>query len=389
MNGLVSRLLVMSVVGLMSLSAALAAENEKANWVDVTPPKSTKDVQIVAAIPGQNKVLALSGIPKNGALDSLWSTTDNAATWDRMGIGAGSDPIHVFPLGILFDPANPNTFWIWGNWIKFQKTYGTYKTTDGGTTLHSFYQREFEGLSVDFSDPQRKTLVAGLHEARQAVVRSTDGGKTWTAIGKTLPAGSAESQYPLVIDSQTYLIGCSFDKYGPQTLKGTPGIYRTVDGGQHWVSVSDKKVFQQPLVLRDTIYWAFYNGIDGGLLKSTDKGATWTEITPLRPGLHRAAYPAAQRKYRHDHRHKSRCRIGKRRRSLDEYHSGDPFTEAVWADLQFGRQCLLCVAEKRKRSTVRLHRSCRCSARASAVGSATPPSPKTRMLSNCSSPSAR
>ena len=83
-----------------------------------------------------------------------------------------------------------------------------------------------------------------------------------------------------MIDSQTYLIGCSFNKYGPQALKGTPGIFRTVDGGRHWVSVSDKKVFQQPLVVHGTIYWAFYNGTDGGLLKSTDKGATWTETTP-------------------------------------------------------------------------------------------------------------
>lgn len=178
---------------------------------------------------------------------------------------------------------------MWGNWIKFEKNYGAYKTTDGGTTIHSFCQREFEGLSVDFSDPQRRTMVGGLHESSRAVVRTTNGGKNWVDIGRTLPAGSAESQYPLVIDSLTYLIGCSFDKYGPQTLIGTPGVFRTVDGGRRWESVSRKMVFQQPLVVHDAIYWAFYNGTDGGSLKSTDKGETWTEITPS--GLAYTAQP--------------------------------------------------------------------------------------------------
>ena len=214
-------LLCYDVAG-MSLSTPLAAEKPKASWVNVTPPKSTNDtVQIVAAISGHNKVVALSGTPHNGALDYLWSTTDNGETWNQSGSGAESDPLHVFPLGMLLDPADPDTFWIWGNWIKFGKNYGNYRTNDGGTSLHSYFLSEFEGLSVDFSDPQRKTMVAGQHESSRAVSLSKDGGKTWTSIGQSLPADSANSEYPLVIDAQTYLIGCSFNKYGPQTLKGT------------------------------------------------------------------------------------------------------------------------------------------------------------------------
>ena len=42
-------------------------------------------------------------------------------------------------------------------------------------------------------------------------------------------------------------------------------------------------------MVHDTIYWTFYNGTDGGLLRSVDQGATWTEITPS--GLAYTAQP--------------------------------------------------------------------------------------------------
>jgi MYXO-CTERM domain-containing protein len=40
--------------------------------------------------------------------------------------------------------------------------------------------------------------------------------------------------------------------------------------------VATQSVFQQPLVTKDAIYWAFSTGAStGGILKSTDKGLTW------------------------------------------------------------------------------------------------------------------
>jgi hypothetical protein len=45
-----------------------------------------------------------------------------------------------------------------------------------------------DGVAVDFSDPQRKTLLLGLHEQSQSLQMSSDGGTTWQRIGDRLPA---------------------------------------------------------------------------------------------------------------------------------------------------------------------------------------------------------
>ena len=257
--------------------------------VDVTNGLPNK-VRVVAAVPGKDKVLAFSGEAYGPATG--WSTIDGGTTWKQIGQGAGSEKLTVQPLGILFDPEHSDTFWVFGNFKG--KTGGVLKTTDGGETFAGLHCQEAEGLSVDFSDPKRQTLVIGRHEHTQEVYKSTDGGATWTDIGKTLPADAARSQYPLVIDSKTYLIGCSFTiPYGTGSAKGTPGIYRTTDGGSTWALVSPLAVFQNPLVVDKKIYWTYYNAEkkDGGMLLSDDQGLTWKALAT--GGLNYAVMPMA------------------------------------------------------------------------------------------------
>jgi len=261
-----------------------------AKWVTVTPPNAS-NVVIISAYPGRNEVLALTGTKANGVIDSMWSTTNNGATWQQFGVGVGSDPIQIFPLGILYDPAHLDTFWLYGNYIG---SYGAALISrDGGATVHRFgidppwcgRYCEDEGFSVDFNDPQRKTIAIGHHEASRTVRFSNDGGDTWSNIGRNLPSTAARANYVLVIDAETLLVGCSFMiSAGPTydwSFHGIPGLYRTTNKGGDWTLVSDKAVFEEPLVVNDTIYWTFYNTttLSGGLLRSDDKGATWTVAT--------------------------------------------------------------------------------------------------------------
>jgi photosystem II stability/assembly factor-like uncharacterized protein len=184
-----------------------------------------------------------------------------------LGTGSGSDTIINRPSWISYDPTNPAIFWESG----IYNSNGAYQTTNGGNTFHhlgSVTHDDF--ISVDFSDPQRKTMLVGGHEQSQSVWKSTDSGQTWTNIGLNLPSGTGFSSDPLLINAQTYVVNTDTSWGG-----GTPGIYRTTNGGVTWTKVSSIDVSDPPLVTANgTIYWSS----GGSLAKSTDQGVTWTLV---------------------------------------------------------------------------------------------------------------
>ena len=124
-------------------------------------------------------------------------------------------------------------------------------------------------LSVDFSDPDRKTMLAGGHESAQTLYRSSDKGATWSEIGGGLPV-KTNCTMPLLINPKTYLVGCG--GYGG----GVTGVYRTSDGAATWSQVTASGGGSPPLLASDgTIYWV---GVDGSVTRSSDSGQTWTEV---------------------------------------------------------------------------------------------------------------
>ncbi len=74
---------------------------------------------------------------------------------------------------IVWDPADPTIFWETGS---YGSHGGVYKSSDDGVTvkqLGGITHDDF--VSVDFSDPRRRTLLVGGHES-QSLQKSTDGG---------------------------------------------------------------------------------------------------------------------------------------------------------------------------------------------------------------------
>jgi photosystem II stability/assembly factor-like uncharacterized protein len=210
-------------------------------------------------VPDSERVIA--GVSERG----LWETSDGGATWRQLGNGE----IKHRPGRIVFDPKDSGVFWVSG-------CYGDspHKTTDGGKTFTRLGKlAHSDGVAIDFTDPQRNTLLLGLHEQSQSLQRSTDGGKTWTKIGEKLPPDSNHSTDPIILDSKTFLINTAGWK-----PKATLGIYRSEDAGETWTQVSAFGSQGGPLVASDgAIYWQRVWG--GGLLKSTDKGKTWEAIS--------------------------------------------------------------------------------------------------------------
>lgn len=203
------------------------------------------------------------------ALEGLWASTDGADEWVAVGQGEGSAAINNRASSFVYDPEHPEVFWYSG-------IYGTgsgiYRTDDDGETFVALGDiTHNDAVAVDFTDPDRQTLLATSHE-RQVIYKSTDGGETWDEIQDSLPEGIKVCSSAAVIDADTYLLGCGggFDI-------GDPAIIRTTNGGESWEIVAESGATRQPLIARDgSIYWAVEFG--GGLVRSEDNGETWDSV---------------------------------------------------------------------------------------------------------------
>ncbi|MEI9937154.1 MAG: hypothetical protein WDO69_08000 [Pseudomonadota bacterium] len=220
------------------------------------------EVAYLSAEPNSNRVIA--AVNKVG----LYVTSDAGQTWTHLGSGAGSDAITHGDFALIYDPDHAGVFWESGAYGTFSD--GIYTSLDDGVTFKQLGTIGHNDLvSIDFSDPARKTLLAGAHEAAQKLYESTDGGLTWTDIGKNLPAGSSFSSLPLIIDTQTFLLGVA--GYGD----GTWGVLRSTDGGTTWTSTSTEGPSGWPLRASDgSIYWQLRSE---GMIMSSDQGKTWTK----------------------------------------------------------------------------------------------------------------
>jgi photosystem II stability/assembly factor-like uncharacterized protein len=196
---------------LIGLSVLLLsnASSLKAAWVNATGnlaglPSECEQIAAIWAIPNVNKIFTV--VSGNGS----YETTNGGSSWAKT-----SSVVNFRFMQMLNDPVNPNVWWACG----IYHSPGVVKTTDAGATwtgLGNAYHND--GFSVDFSDPQRKLILAGAHEASKTLWKTTNEGQTWTNIGGNLPTGT--SCWPYIIDSQTYLMGLQ-----------RVGIYKTTDGG--------------------------------------------------------------------------------------------------------------------------------------------------------------
>jgi photosystem II stability/assembly factor-like uncharacterized protein len=123
----------------------------------------------------------------------------------------------------VYDPENPNTYWESGSY----NDGGVFRTDDGGATFQPLGNvTHIDAVSVDLTDPDRSTLLAGAHE-QSVLLRSGDGGNTWTDITGGLPNGRGFSSSPLVIDAQRSCSARTMGRLrqassGPRTA-GRPG----------------------------------------------------------------------------------------------------------------------------------------------------------------------
>ena len=209
----------------------------------------------------------------------LFRSTNAGRTWSAASTGrvlssaTRPTPGPPSPSGavtaLAVDPTIPGTLY-----AAFDT--GIFKSTDAGNTWIN-PSTGLPGGPTVFAlalDPRTPgTLYAGTGDG--VVFKSVDGGSTWNAASTTGLSGAIVSSF-------------AFDPSTPGTLfvGMGGGVFKTIDGGDTWTATPVRDIVfalaRDPTSPPGTLYAGTAGGINsitgsgGGVLKSTDGGATWS-----------------------------------------------------------------------------------------------------------------
>jgi photosystem II stability/assembly factor-like uncharacterized protein len=238
-------------------------------------------------------ILALSVTTAARGADSFDASYLTALHWRLIGPFRGGRALAV--TGVA---GEPNHFYFGA------VDGGVWETLDAGRTWNPIFDNQDIGsigaIAVAPNEPRTVYLGTGEADMRSDIAygdgmyKSIDGGKSWTHIGltDTMQIGS------IVVDpsnANIVYVAALGHPYGPNAERG---VFKTTDGGKTWTKVlyKDENTGATALAMApndsNTIYaalwqtrrppWNVYppsNGPGSGLFKSTDGGASWTQLT--------------------------------------------------------------------------------------------------------------
>lgn len=200
----------------------------------------------------------------------LYRSTDRGESWSNMGGGF----INASMREIAIHPFGPDTMYV-------GTAQGFYKSTDAGQTWNLILMprrgpNEYRSVVILPFDPSI-VMTGGPWFDKW---RSTDGGQTWT-----------EMEIPFETGLQRIIV-CPTDSAYIYIVGETPShcVYRSPDWGETWEVIqsnidstsSSSDLAVDPVDTR-VLYLARWDFLETGgqiLLKSTNRGASWTDISP-------------------------------------------------------------------------------------------------------------
>lgn len=231
-------------------------------------------VNAVAYDPKNTKII-YAGAPQGGVMKS----TDGGVSWTPIGDSWGYNTVSC----IAVDPKSTSTIYVGTG--DFQGLVGAYtmgimKSTDGGNTWTNLGASLFGGaavsaIAIDPNNSSILTITTGRgSDGVGKVYRSTNGGTSWTTAINTLANWSSAS----------YAVA---DSSGKRSLyvTGNGVLYRSDDSGATWTSLTapgTANSFNLPFIAGSAVdpKTAYLMSTqDQKIYKSTDSGSTWNDIT--------------------------------------------------------------------------------------------------------------
>lgn len=266
--------------------------NEGTTWKPVFEHATSTSIGDVTISPSNPNIVWVGTGEANIFRSSMagagvYKSIDAGETWQYMGLGG----THTIPR-IIVHPTNPDIVYVAASgheWTNNQER-GLYKTTDGGKSWEKIlYVDEQTGVIDLVMDPEDTNVLYASTWQRirkfwndprneegykgSGVLKSTDGGKTWSAINRGLPQPQHRGRIGLDLCRSKSNVIYAFidnydlaakqpeegekDSYGRPKKKNIKGaeVYRSDDGGMNWRKVSESNEYMGRL--SSTYGWVF------------------------------------------------------------------------------------------------------------------------------------
>jgi photosystem II stability/assembly factor-like uncharacterized protein len=265
----------------------------KLQWRSVGPYIGGR-VVTVAGVPGKDNVFYAGAVG-----GGVWESTDYGLNWKNI---SGKLPGTSASIGaIAVAPSEPSVIYVGTGEDDIRNDMipgdGIYKSSDAGKTWEYAGLRETHSTSAIVVSPQDPNVVYAssmghvfVPDLNRGVFKSTDGGKTWKKV--------------LFVDDKTGAIDLVMDPNNPELLYATTwqaqrmpwglisggsgsGIYKTTDGGATWTNLTHNPGFPTGMLghigvslvaSQPYIVYAIVQAKDGGVFRSDDGGATWHKV---------------------------------------------------------------------------------------------------------------
>ena len=265
-------------------------------WRCIGPPRGARSIA-VAGDPASPAVFYFGA-----CAGGVWKTYDGGTYWENVSDGY----FKTSAVGaIAVAESDPNVVYVGMGeaCVRVDGSYGdgVYRSTDAGKTWINVGLQDTRHISRVRVHPDNPDLVYvaalghafGPHPDR-GVFRSTDGGGTWE---KVLTTGNEAGAIDLSMDPgnprRLYAAAWRMRRRFWDIESGGPGsgLYRSADGGDTWVDVSQNPGFPAGPLGRIGVavsptmpgrLWATVEARERGLYRSDDDGESWELLTDNR-----------------------------------------------------------------------------------------------------------